>query len=320
MSEDGDRVAGQRGIARGGDEVGEGREAPPGFWCSRHRGRLYALLVPAPVDPLVPLAPGVYAWFAPSHGHGHTNAGVIVDDDGATVVDTLMVASQWEPFAGAVEALGRPVPRTVLTSSHVEFAGGTRRFRMSGVYGTRQASALLDQPANVEVFRRLFPEFAPQFGDDFGTRAVTHMVTESAYLTPAVMLVTTGGQMLENLVAVVPGADLVFAGALCSFGVVPAAFDGDPAGWADALDQVVELAPIVVPGHGPIGGEEEVRELQAYLRACVVAEGDPSRVESGPWDSWPGQEWTVVNVERAAMLAAGDPSPPPTLLTRLGLP
>jgi glyoxylase-like metal-dependent hydrolase (beta-lactamase superfamily II) len=111
----------------------------------------------------------------------------------------------------------------------------------------------------------------------------------------------------------------VFAGAMCSFGVVPAAYDGDPAAWADSLDQLIELAPIVVPGHGPIGGEEEVRELQAYLRACVSAEGDPARVESGPWDQWPGQEWTPINVQRAAMLAGGDPSPPPTLLDRLGL-
>jgi glyoxylase-like metal-dependent hydrolase (beta-lactamase superfamily II) len=235
------------------------------------------------------------------------------------VVDTLMVASQWEAFAGAVEAFDRPVPRVVLTSSHVEFSGGTTRMRLSGIYGSRQASAMLDQPANVEVFRRLFPAFAPQFGDDFRTRAVTHMVTEPVQLTPACLVVPTKGQTLENLVLVVPGADVVFAGAMCSFGVVPAAYDGDPSAWADALDQLVELAPIVIPGHGPIGGEEEVRELQAYLRACVAAEGDLARVESGPWDDWPGQEWTAVNVQRAAMLATGDLSPPPILLDRLGL-
>jgi glyoxylase-like metal-dependent hydrolase (beta-lactamase superfamily II) len=242
-----------------------------------------------------------------------------VEDDGVTVVDTLMVASQWEAFAGAVEAMERPVPRVVLTSSHVEFSGGTSRFRMSGIYGTPQASALLDQAANVEVFRRLFPDFAPQFGDDYRTRSVTHMITEPVQLTPAAVVVTTGGQTLENLVVVVPGADIVFAGAMCCFGVVPSAYDGDPARWADALDQLVDLAPIVVPGHGPIGGEEEVRDLQAYLRACVAAEGDPARVGSGPWDGWPGGEWTPINVERAAMLAEGDPSPPPTLLSRLGL-
>lgn len=243
----------------------------------------------------------------------------MVEPDGITVVDSLMVASQWETFAGAVESWEVPIPRLVLTSSHVEFAGGSTRFRLAGVYGTRQASALLDQPANVDVFRTLFPDSAPQFGDEFRTRTVTHVVAEAAQLTPAVVLVPTAGQMLENLVAVVPGADLVFAGAMCSFGVVPAAYDGDPATWANALDQIVELAPIVVPGHGPIGGEEEVRTLQAYLRACVEAEGDPARVESGPWEQWPGQEWTPVNVQRAAMLAEGDASPPPILLERLGL-
>lgn len=271
------------------------------------------------MDLLVPLAPGVYAWLAESPGHGQPNAGVVVEEDGATVIDTLMVSSQWESFAGAIDALGALVPRTVVTSSHIEFTGGTSRFRLSAIYGTPQASALLDQPAPVEVLRRLFPAQAGQFGDEFATRTVTHIVAESVQLTPAVVLYLTGGQMVQNLTAVVPGADIAFGGAMCSFGVVPPAYDGDLAAWADALDQVVDMAPIIVPGHGPIGGEEEVRELQAYLRACVAAEGDPAAMESGPWDAWPGQEWTPINIERAALLAAGDPSPPPRLLARLGL-
>jgi len=69
----------------------------------------------------------------------------------------------------------------------------------------------------------------------------------------------------------VPGAQVVFAGAMCSFGATPLCWQGDPGRWADELDRLVDLAPIVVPGHGPIGGEEEVRDLQRYLRACVAA-------------------------------------------------
>lgn len=268
---------------------------------------------------LAQLAPGVLAWLADDPGHGRTNAGVVVDEDGITVVDTLAVASQWEPFAQAVEALDRPIPRLVVTSSHIEFTGGTSRFRLPAVYGSSQASALLDQPARPEVFRRLLPELAAQFGEDLRTRPVTHVVTEPAYVSAAAVAVPTRGQMLENLVVAVPGADIVFAGAMCSFGVTPAAYDGDPAAWADALDEIVEMAPIVVPGHGPIGGEEEVRDLQAYLRACVEAEGDVARLGDGPWVEWSAREWDVVNVERAAMLTEGDPSPPPTLLQRLGL-
>lgn len=268
---------------------------------------------------LATLAPGVLAWLADDPAHGRTNAGVVVDEDGLTVIDTLTVASQWEPFAQAVEALGLPNPRLVLSSSHIEFSGGTSRFRLPAIYGTAQASALLDQPANPEVFRRLFPDLAAQFGDDLRTRPVTHVVAEPAYVSAAAVAVPTGGQTLQNLVVAVPGAEIAFAGAMCSFGVTPAAYDGDPAAWADALDAVVDLAPIIVPGHGPIGGEEEVRDLQAYLRACVDAEGDVARLGDGPWVGWSGREWDVVNVERAAMLADGDMSPPPTLLARLGM-
>ena len=59
--------------------------------------------------------------------------------------------------------------------------------------------------------------------------------------------------------------------------------------------------------------------LQAYLRACVEAEGDPSRLADGPWKAWPGTDYHRVNVDRAAALAAGDPAPQPSLLALMGL-
>lgn len=262
---------------------------------------------------------GVYAWLQLPGRDGRSNAGVVVDEDGITVVDTLAVRSQWEPFGDAVDALGMPIRRVVLTSSHVEYAGGTSRFRLAAVFGRPQASAHLDQPPDPDVIRALLPELATDVDDEFVTRAVSHVVDAPVQLTPACAAMPTGGEEAENLVVVVPGAQLVFAGAMCSFGVTPFAYQGDPAGWADALDDVVAMAPIVVPGHGPIGGEEEVRALQAYLRACVAANGDPNRIPAGPWDDWPGREHDVVNVERAAMLARGDDAIPPSLLARLGL-
>ena len=57
---------------------------------------------------LTELGDGVYAWLQPGGESGVSNAGVVVDDDGITVIDTLMVRSQWEPFAAAVEALDLP--------------------------------------------------------------------------------------------------------------------------------------------------------------------------------------------------------------------
>ena len=106
----------------------------------------------------------------------------------------------------------------------------------------------------------------------------------------------------------------MFGGALCSFGVTPMAGLGSPQAWADALDTLIDWGEIFVPGHGAIGGREEVETLQAYLEACVHAEGSVDALSDGPWRDWPGQHYHEINVERAAGVAAGDPSPPASLL------
>jgi glyoxylase-like metal-dependent hydrolase (beta-lactamase superfamily II) len=269
--------------------------------------------------PFDELLPGVYAWLGEPAGFGRPNAVAVVDDDGITVVDTLLAPSQYEPFAAALDDLGLPVRRAVLTSSHLEFSGGTARFRLAAVYGTRQASAHLDQAPDPAVYRRLYPDVAGEFEDEMATRPVSHVVDAAVQLTPSLAAYPTGGQVEENLVVLVPDQSLLLAGAMCSFGVTPLCFQGDPAAWAAALDGLAGWAPIVVPGHGPIGGEEEIRTQAEYLRACAAAGGDPARIPAGPWDDWTDRDNDLVNVERAALLAADDDRIPPSFLRRAGV-
>jgi cyclase len=270
------------------------------------------------VTALTVLDAGVSCWLQLPARAGRPNAGVVVDADGVTIVDTLLVPRQWEPFGDAVDALGVPVRRIVLTSSHIEHSGGTSRFKLAAVYGTPQCSVHLDQPPNIDVYRTLFADDADGFAE-LVTRPVSHVVDDDVQLTPAVQLVATGGQQEENLVALVPGAAVLFAGAMCSFGVTPLCFQGDPARWAGELDRILDLAPVIVPGHGPIGGEEEVRDLQAYLRACVAAAATSGTLEPGPWDRWSDRHHDAVNVERAAMLARGEDRIPDAMLRLAGL-
>src|SRR5207302_9338069 len=108
------------------------------------------------------------------------------------------------------------------------------------------------------------------------------------------------GPTPANLVVLVPAAGLLFAGGVCSFGVTPLAFQGDPAGWADTLDVVAGMAPVIVPGHGPVGGQQEVQDLQGYLRACVAADGDAAAIPPGPWDGWEARQLDAITVEPAA--------------------
>jgi len=264
------------------------------------------------------LAPGVYAWVDPQPGVGRPNAGCVVDEDGVTVVDTLMVPSQAGPFGDEVDALGHPVRRVVLTSGHIEFAGGTARFRLAAFYGSRLTSDHLDEPPNIPAYQRFMPDFAAEF-EGLETRPITHLVDEPAMLTPAVEVVPVAGYTPQNLLAVVPAAGVAFAGGMCSFGVTPLCFQGHPAVWADTLEALPDLAEVIVPGHGRPGGDPEVRALQGYLRACVAAHGHPDRIPTGPWDTWSERHLDAINVERAAMLARGEDGIPPTMLRAIGL-
>jgi hypothetical protein len=265
------------------------------------------------------LAEGVFVWALADPAHGHTNAGVVADDDGLTIVDCLLTPALADDLVAVLDTFERPVRRLVYTTSHIEFVGGSARFWMAARYGRSQTSALLDQPANVAVFRRLYPEHADDFDDEFSTRPVSHTVDTAAWLSGSVCALPVSGQQQENLVALLPEADVLFAGALCTFGVTPNCFDGDPAVWADTLGDLAGMASTIVPGIGPVGGPDDVVALQAYLYACAEAMGDPAAIPAGPWDRWTNRELDEVNVERAAMLSRGEDGVPVSMLRLAGL-
>ena len=260
------------------------------------------------------LGDGVWAWLQPGGGSGISNAAVVADDDGLTVVDCLMVRSQWGPFAAAVAGLGPPVRRLVLTHAHIDHVGGTKAFPLASILASPATSALLDQPLMTEGYKAFMPAFADEFDDlaELGTRPVTHEVTDGAPIGTRMELIPAAGHTAGDLMVLVDDS-ILFAG---FFGVTPLAFQGDPAAWVQVLELVPDLAATIVPGHGPIGGPAEVEALRDYLAACVAGSIPP-----GPWDSWIERDRDEVNIERAAMLAAGaDPtSLPPSMLRQLGL-
>ncbi len=263
------------------------------------------------------VALGVAVWLGTGEP-GSPNAAVVSDDDGVTVVDTLLSPPQAAPLADAVSQLGLPVPRVVTTSSHLEFVGGSACFPLAAVYGTPQISAHLDQPPNLEGCRRLYPDQADDLVD-VATRPVSHVITEAAWISASAVAVPLPGELDQNLAVQIPERGVVICGALASFGTTPLAFDGDPGRWIDSLEVLQGYGSVFVPGHGPVGSADDLRVLQAYLAACIEADGDSSRLGPGPWDDWRARHFDEVNVQRAAMLRAGDHSPPPAMLRLLGL-
>lgn len=262
---------------------------------------------------LVEVADGILLARREPGGFGSANAAAIYEDDGITVVDACTVPAHAREFADLLADTGVPIRHLVYTSPHIDHVGGSSVYPLAAVYGRAETSALLEQPPNVSAYRHLEPDLAADF-DDLTTRPVSHTVQEAAWLTSRVVVAPTHGQTSENLVVQIPDAGVVIAGAMACFGVIPPAWAGDPTAWADQLDVILGWGTTVVPGYGPVGGEDEVRMLQAYLRG--VASGV---LDDGPWREWSNQRFHAANVERAARLAAGDPSPPPTILRLMGI-
>jgi glyoxylase-like metal-dependent hydrolase (beta-lactamase superfamily II) len=265
----------------------------------------------------------VWAWI----GNGTGNAGVVIEDDGITVIDTLLAPSPARALNNEIaDRFGLPIKRVVYTSSHLDSVGGSAVFWMAARYGRTQTNVLLDQPAPIEAYKRLSPAWAHDYDTNprtaevpFATRPVSHVVDAAAWLTPVVLALPVSGQQSENLVVLVPSAGVMFAGAFATIGTTPNAWDGNPAVWADTLGELADQATVIVPGQGPIGAPRHLHLLQAYLYACDDAGSDPSRIPAGPWDEWSGRDLDAVNVERAARLANDDHGVPRTMLERLGM-
>ncbi len=284
--------------------------------ASRPRSRVVSVdgvTTKAPCNTLAEIADGVFVWLQPGGESGVSNAGAVLDDDGITIIDTLMVRSQWEPFALAVHALGVPIRRMVLTHAHIDHVGGTRAFPNAAVYGSQQTSDLLDYTdMPIQAYKQFMSAFADEFDElaELGCRPVTHLVTDGAPLTARIELLPATGHTSGDVMVLVEDADVMFAGDLCFFDVTPLAFQGDPLTWAATLDVIGDIASTIVPGHGRIGSSTDCADLASYLRHCAQGSVPP-----GPWDTWLERtDRDMINIERAELLRQGRDEMPPTMV------
>lgn len=271
---------------------------------------------------LAELAKGVFALTHPDPAFGRSNIGLIIDPDGLTIVDTgpspqyAHVARR--TIVDLTAELDLKIKRVVISSPRVPFCGGGWAFWQASFLGSPETSEQLDSPVSHEALRRLLPEHAEAFHHEFETRPITHTIDENVWISPASIVIPLPGEAASNLAVQLPNTNVVFVGALASFGVTPLAFDGDPLRWAESLEVLAELGTTVVPGHGPIGSTSDLTDLAQYLRACAAVDGDATALPAGPWDTWTDRHFDAVNVERAARLKRGDQQIPQAFFELLG--
>ena len=128
---------------------------------------------------------------------------------------------------------------------------------------------------------------------------------------------------VDDILVHLPEQKILFAGDVCFFYVTPLAFEGNIAGWIRALEAIEQMGDVdlVVPGHGPLGNKERVRELRTYFE--VITREAHRRYEIGMdeysaaadislgwYANWGEAERILPNVYRLYAQFRGDPEGP----------
>ncbi|MDY7106285.1 MAG: MBL fold metallo-hydrolase [Actinomycetota bacterium] len=272
------------------------------------------------VAELVDLDDGVLAWVHDVRDPFGANVGVVVDDDGITLVDSGGRVGTYEPLARELARFALPVTTIVLTHEHPDHVAGAGARAFGDpeiVASTSTRDALAAAPIGAAL-GALHPAVADELAG-LAHPTVTTVVDRRLRLG-RLTLDVHGGHTGGDLVVDVDGADVVFAGDLCFFDTVPLALGADLRRWVASLGALAGAGRIV-PGHGPVGGDRERRAVEDYLAAVLdAADRGDEHVADGPWSSW----WDVwghrvphathrINVEQAR-----DPAGfPPTLVELL---
>ena len=307
---------------------------------------------------LVEIGARTWAWVQPNGGLGESNAGLVVGDGEAMLVDTLwdenLTRAMLAEMKPVLEASGASIvglfnthgdgdhwygngvlPSSVrITASEpaveqMRAEPPSMLTRMAPIGTAAQRLGRLPIPG-AERIRGLGSFNSMLSNYDF--RGAHPRVPDDSFADSAVLEV--GGRQVElehvgpahtagDAIAWLPDARICFAGDILFSHLTPIMWAGPVGNFIAALDRIEALEPqVVVGGHGPVGGLDEVRSLRDYwilLRDRVRAAGseaDPMELATEivgspdfePYRGWGAPERNLVNVARIAATEAGGPS------------
>jgi cyclase len=235
------------------------------------------------------LAPGVFSYVQATGGFCIANAGLVDGRDGVTAIDALFTPVMARHLLDEARRVsGRKVARLLNTHHHIDHTGGNANFPAeTEIVAHARAKAEMERVgAGVfEVVKRM----APHFVDDltgagyrlpdvtFDGEALELRVDERRLRLLHFGTAHTRGDVLVHL----PEERILFAGDVAFFHVTPMAFEGHIGNWIEVARRVIADvdADVVVPGHGPVGTMDDVREMLDYL--VLVREGSRMAFDSG---------------------------------------
>lgn len=202
--------------------------------------------------------------------------GVVLGGRDVLVVDTRSTPTQAREILDALRELTRnPVSIVVDTHWHFDHAFGNSVFRPASIWGhvrtvdrlrTRGRETIEEVAAEIpsiaDDIREVVIDPPDQTFDDRATVEVGDRVVELSYHGLA--------HTDTDIVALVPDADVLFAGDLLEAEAPPSFGDSYPLDWPATVERLLPLVSgAVVPGHGRVGDRGFVEEQLADFRALA---------------------------------------------------
>ena len=232
------------------------------------------------------MAPGVYAYIQ-AGGLNVSNAGLIVGDDEALVVDSLYVRPMTQAFQEAVrKATRKPVRKIVCTHHHADHTLGLTWFErdIPVIAHRHMRERMIETGLDLAHYRGVNPEYADEL------KRLKQRFPDVTY--EGGMTLRLGKRVVElhhlghahskgDTVVYLPEERVLFTGDICFHYVTPATFDAHVGGWIRVADKILKTFPVetIVPGHGPPGDKRALEKTLGYLR--LVRREAKKRFEKG---------------------------------------
>ncbi len=262
----------------------------------------------------------MFAYVQATGGFCVANAGIIAGDARPTVIDALFAPAMTRTLLDEVRRLtANAAPgRLINTHHHVDHTLGNAFFPADAeIIAHARAKAEMERVGIgvLKLITRIAPHFAGQLDD------AAERLPDVTFDGEGIELVAGGrrlrllhfgtGHTLGDVLVHLPEERVLFAGDVGFFDVTPLAFEGHIGNWIKVCERVLAMdgVDVIVPGHGPIGGKDDLRAMLGYLElvhagaraafdAGASAEEAAASIELGEYAEWGEPERLPLNVNR----------------------
>jgi glyoxylase-like metal-dependent hydrolase (beta-lactamase superfamily II) len=209
------------------------------------------------------------------------NIGVVLGEEGALVVDTRATHQHADELLADLRRL-TPLPARVVvnTHGHWDHCFGNARFRPAPIWGHVRCAEMMRQTG--EDQRARISEASAELA--VGLAEVVIDPPDQTFEDTATVEIEPGGRSVElrylgrghtdnDIVVLVPDADVLFAGDLLENNATPFFGDGYPLDWPATAEALVDLVTgAVVPGHGDVGERAfAIRQMTEFRTIAELA-------------------------------------------------